>query len=545
MRRSSLLPILLLLGVLSSQAQVSSTLQPTTALTPQLSSLTVVAPPDPTLVRVNGTRALTERVFPTMVNRSGQLNRDISILSPWSAYRDVPGARITLSSWVSDVRLRVPVEADDLVAGLMPATAGQARINTSYHFDKARLSFKFNVRSTTDPNALQALSTAMRQMAAIEDSFAIELFGVSGRFDFTAGMALGRVRIERIEQFTLQIDGVTVQDTGWLTEIANFFLGFDRVFNVSGATNVNQAATLLANRLLQEALKFSSLLQDNLSHALWMVGTPQFAMHAVPIPGGATLGLGGTMRSLSSAASALRLDWDVAANAQPDGAVPTLAYSKLVRLVEDLTRIPAEGDLQVFVPYSLADQAIFELVQAGLLRAIAVPPASQGGVGQGFAMNLVPTGMPRTYRDSGNPNLLVVRMGVRMENATLSTVNIYGSTLPGGIPSNLSVSTVNATADLAIVGQVLVRADTTVDLRILGVSVGNLAGELRVATTTTNLASQQPAIQSAIDAALRRAAPTVPLVSRAMSLPAPFSVNAGPATLGSMYARVPVVIVVN
>jgi hypothetical protein len=264
----------------------------------------------------------------------------------------------------------------------------------------------------------------------------------------------------------------------------------------------------------------------------------------VPIPGGATLGLGGTLRSLSSATSALRLDWDVAASAQPDGAVPTLAYSKLVRFAEDLTKIPAEGDIQIFVPYSLADQAMFELVQAGLLRGIAVPPASQGGVGQGFAMNLVPTGMPRTHRDGANPNLLV-RMGVRMENATVSTVNVYGSRLPGDIPSNLSVSAVNATADLAIVGQLLVRTDTTVDLRILGVSVSNLAGELRVATTTTNLAAHQPAIQAAIDLAIRRAAPTVPLVSRAMSLPAPFTVNTAPATLGSMYARVPVVIVVN
>lgn len=545
MRSLGLLAMLLLTSTLPVRAQVSSTPQPLTAQVQQVPSLTVVAAPDPTLVRINGASAIATKVFPAMVNRSGQLNRDISILSGWSTHRDVPGARITLSSWVSDVRLRIPVEADDLVAGILPATAGQARINTSYHFDKARLSFKLNVRSTTSADALATLSTVMRQMATIEDSFAIELFGVSGRFDFTAGMALGRIRIERIEQFTLQLDGVTVQDTGLLTEIANFFLGFDRVFNVSGATNVNQAATLLANRLLQEALKFSSLLQDNLNHALWMVGTPQFAMHAVPIPRGATLGLGGTLRSLSSAASALRLDWDVAANAQPDGAVPTLAYSKLVRLTEDLTKIPAEGDLQVFVPYSLADQAMYELVQAGLLRGIVVPPSTQGGVGQGFAMNLAPTGMPRTYRDGGNPGLLVVRMGVRMENATLSTVNVMGPSTPAGIPSNLSVSTVDATSDLAIVTQPLVRADSTVDLRIVGVSVTNLAGQLRVATTTTNLASHQPAIQAAIDIAIRRSAPTIPLVSRAMSLPAPFSVSAGPATLGSMYARVPVVIVVN
>lgn len=545
MRRHGFLSLLALCCILPAQAQVSSTLQPTTTLTTQLGSLTVVAAPDPMLVRINGAQAIVAKVFPAMVNRSGQFNRDISILSPWSNYRDVPGARITLSSWVSDVRLRVPVEADDVVAGIMPAAAGQARINTSYRFDKARLSFKFNVRSSTSADALRALSTVMQRMATIEDSFQVELFGVGGRFDFTAGMALGRVRIERIEQFTLQLDGVTVEDTGWLTEIANFFLGFDRVFNVSGASNVNQAATMLANRLLQEAIKFSSLLQDNLNHALWTVGTPQFALHAVPIPGGATLGLGGTLRSLSSAASALRLDWDVAASAQPDGAVPTLAYSKLVRLVEDLTQIPAEGDLQVFVPYSLADQAMFELAQAGLLRNIGVPSASQGGVGQGFAMNLAPTGMPRTYRDGTNPGLLVVRLGVRMENATVSSVNVYGSSVPGGIPSSLSVTTVDATADLAIVVQPLVRADTTVDLRIVGVSVTNLAGQLRVATTTTNLALHQPAIQSAIDLAIRRSAPTVPLVSRAMSLPAPFSVNAGPATLGSMYARVPVVIVVN
>jgi hypothetical protein len=544
--RYLLLAAALLLFVCAASGQVVSTspLQ-NTNLSPQLPSLTVIAPPDATLVRINGSRAMTERVFPALVNRSRLFDRDLAIIDGWNVSRDVPGARITLSAWVSDLRLRVPVDADDLVANIVAAPAGEARFNTAYHFDKARLSFKFNVRSTTDLEALRALSTVMQRMATIEDSFAIEMFGVRGSFDFATGVGVGRIRIQRIDRLTVQLDGVIVEDTGWLTEIANFFLGFDRVFNVTGAANVNQAASLLANRLLQETFRFRSLLQDNVNYALWTLGTPQFGMHAIPLPRGATLGISGTLRSLSSATDVLRLDWDTTASAQPDGAVPTLAYSKLVRVADDLAQIPAAGDLQLFAPYSLVDQALFELVQAGLLQGIGVPPATQGGIGQGFLMTLVPTSMPRTYRDSASPGRLVVRVPVRMENAAISSSGYYGPEVPEGLPTSLSVSITNAAASLAVYGQPLVRTSGLVDLRVLGVTVSNVTGEVRVGTTVTSLAPHQGAIQSAIDAAVRRFAPTIPLVTRAISLPEGFSVSAGAATLGSAYAWIPVTVAVN
>lgn len=540
MRYSMLLAAGLSLGAAIVLVPEVATAQGKAVVRRPVSRTAALLAPEPLLIRINGTKALTERVFPVMAEKSGQLTREVSRIDVANYSATVMGFGGTVESWVSNLRLRVPVEADDLHATFKNAPANKARLDTEYDFNRASLKLEFHVKSQAKTPLDAIAPPFVKRMLQLNDTFYIELKGVSGDLNMTLARSGNGVVVEKVDRFTAQLGTVSVTDSGVLTEIANALLGFDKLFNVVGASNVDQAAKKLVNKLLTLDLGLENRIRTIANNAIKTIDTQKFANQNLALGPGSRMNVAATFSSLASQVNQTRSQFDLALAGVPANGAPGLSFSTPRRPVEDLLYPGSAGDVEAFIPYSLIDKAMFEAIRAGLFKSFDVP--AQGGLTQAFRMKLTPTQVPHANRDPNSTRKVKLTFAAKMENATVGSVRIGAGT---PLQRNISISTVDATATVGIFCEVKSDATSGVYLTIDSVQLENLAGQLKVGAVTTNLAPHRALLQSVLTSTMPGGLPRLTLMSQTMALVAPLKVQVGNPFLGTQYVRVPLSIVVD
>ena len=507
--------------------------------------------PDALLLRLNGTRALTQVVLPIAAEQSGQLNKDINHIDAGHYQLTMSGFGVVVDSWASDVELRVPIDSNDVTALFKAASQNRGRVEVTFDFDAATLKFKFHVQTHAKDPATTALSTVVQQRASLNETFAIAVSQLKGSIDLTLRQAGSGIEVEQVNSFSVQIGDVDITDSAWLTEIAGFLLGFDTLFHVTGASNVKSAATKLTNHILAADFNLQERVRNVVNIAMKAISTQQFGQQAIALPQGGLMLFNASLAGLDSEPGAAISAWNLATDAKPDNKVPGLTYSILTRPAEDPWLAPMQGDLQVFLPYTFLDQVIYELVEAGILRSIPVPDVDGSGPLRSFDMDLVPTSMPRVNLDDTNPAQVLISFGARMEDAVVGTVApVTAGGLPTPAPSGPSsalptdISTVSATADVRVHAQISGNSDSGIFLIVQQVDLPNLSGQLKFAMNFSSIAPFRIPLQNAINTAIKkRGGVQLMLMSRAISLMDPLKVAVSTPVPGTKYVRVPLTIV--
>lgn len=534
-----------------------------------LSALLVVAPAfaqsgsnaaDPLWIRFNGTQALTRTVLPLIAKKSGQTSQKFATVPLVTNARavvnlDLPGLGLAgygvrVDTWLSDVELDNPVNSDDVTAKFLPPPPGASgRMLTTFDFSEARVRFKLHVQ--TQPQATGVPQIILDQL----NMHRIFTIGIN-RFHGTVELMLGRqgngLGIKSGSQFFLQLGSLEIEQPGLLQKTADFVLGFDRLFNIVGASNTNQAVTKIANALLTQNFDIDGDLRAMMNSALASVTTQAFPQQELPLPSVGLILFSPQYAGFSTADGRALSGWSVPLDVKPDGKVPGLVYTKLARAAESIGPAPpAQGDVQVFIPYTMIDLVFYEVIQAGLMRDIPVPDPDGLGPLHSFGMHLVPTSVPRANQDPANPSHLLLECSVRMDDATVGTVSApvnvgdYPSPVSAPKPSApMDINTVNGTANARLHLSFGVNAKSGIYVSLLKVDLLELTGQLRFANTTSSIAPYRTQIENAINARLNASgANRLPLIPLTMDLMDELTVVIGTPAPGPQYMRVPLSIV--
>lgn len=517
------------------------------------------APADPLLVRLNGTQVLTGTLLPLAAPSVPQLHQSLGSLPVASYPMTVPVIDVGLAveSWISDLRFDLPVEPDDLTADFLDAQAPRGRLLLNFDFNGATLSFKFHVRTRATSNVSNLVSTFTQQrMLGLDEVFTVKVSRLRGGIDLRLARSSNAVVIDAVHGHHVQVGTVSVGDSGWLTEIASFVLGFDKLFNVVGASDVDSATTKLANHLLATRVDLRETIRAHANVGLSALATQQFPQQGLALPTGGLLLYNAALADIATASGPANslgtaiTTWNVPIDARPDGAVPALAYSRAARPVENVAQVPEQGHAQLFLPWTFLDLVAFELVQAGVLRAVPVPDPDGGGPLQAFTMHVVPTSVPRVQPDAANPDIVVISFAARMENAVLGTFATSGTI--GGLPAPvrpgpsqpIEISTVDANAGVHLYARFGAGPGSGVWMSVQSVALTDLSGQIRYGTASANLAPQRLLLQNAINAMLQqRGMGRIPLAPRVMQLPSPFVLALGAPAPGPQYLRLPLTVI--
>ncbi|TAK53795.1 MAG: hypothetical protein EPO25_09430 [Gammaproteobacteria bacterium] len=533
-----------------------------TGLVLLLGSLRVVAqsaPAEPIVLRLNGTQALTEIVLPQMAATVPQLHQsiDYKLLSEYEMKMPVAGLGVFVKAWLSDIRFDLPVDSNDVTARFRDALAPRGRLLLDFDFDGARLSFKVHVRTWANSAELAALATVTQQrMMSLDEVFTVSISRLHGSIDLNVARSGNAVRVDAVNAHSVAIGSIAISDSAWLTEIADFVLGFDRLFNVVDASSLNSAMTKAANKVLATQIDFGSLLRQQANAALGALANQQFPQQTLALPQlglllynvaltdlSTTTGAAGTRGSAYTA-------WNVAVDARPDGAVPELSYQQWLRRGESAGQVAAQGHAQLFIPWTFLDQVAFELVQAGALRAVSVPDPDGTGPLRAFVVHVIPTAVPRVQPDPADTGRVVIAFAARMEDMVVGSVTpsapLNGVPMPAGpvTGATLDISAVAATAAVKLCARIGVNSSNGVWLAVERVALDRLAGEIRLANYSTSLAPYRPQLENAINA---RLAPPglgrVPLAPRIMPLTPTLALRLGSPTPGARYLQLPLSVV--
>jgi hypothetical protein len=517
------------------------------------------APADPLLMRLNGTQALTGTLLPVAAASVPQLHQSISRISVSEYPMKVPviDVGIIVDSWVTDVRFDLPVDSNDVTADFLDAPAPRGRLLLSFDFDGARLSFKYHVRTRATSNVSNLVSTFTQQrMLSLDEVFTVSVSRLRGGIDVGVVRSGNAVAVSGVNGHHFQVGSVQVSDSGWLAEIANFVLGFDRLFNVVGASDANGATTRLANHILATHVNLRDVIAAHANVALGMLATQQFPQQALALPQGGLLLYNASLAGIATASGPANslgtavTSWNVAVDARPDGAVAGLAYSRAARPAENILQVPEQGHAQLFMPWTFLDHVAYELVQAGSLRAVPVPDPDGTGPLRAFTMHVVPTAVPRVQPVASSPDSVVISFAARMDDAVIGTVATSGTI--GGQPTAVrpgpttavDISTVSATAGMQIQARLGAGPGASVWMSVQNVTLDGLSGQIRFGAATQSLAQYRTLLQNAINTALQqRGMNRIPLAPRAMQLAAPLSLLMGPPTAGPQYLRLPLSII--
>lgn len=512
---------------------------------------------DRTVVRVNGTTALTRTLFPAVAAQEKMGDVSINRQGVASGGFDVLGFGATYSTYVTDVSLKVPVAADSLSSSFKSAPANKGEIDTNYRFKDAKLRLTFHVKTSPKTPLDAFVPDIVKQRTSISDSFGITVTGVDGELDLTLKKSGDFVAVDSVDKFTVQVDAVTVKDSARLLDVAEAVVGLGHLFNVTGVSSVNQAATKLANALLKEELDLRKELRGAMNDSLKRLTQMGFGTQAFPVGRQGSLTVSGALHALQTSTGRAVTEWNIDVQGQPSGAVPKLAYAPLARPPQDVGQLAAQGDVEVFAPYSLMDKAMYELVQMGSLDKITVPRSSASGISVGFDMKVEPTEVPRVKPVANARDVLVVEFAARMADTQVGTVKtdtlVPGRTTPKGptpvpdprksmIPESIPVILTNASARVAI--QFRVRGTNLggLYLQYVGMSLDQLTGSLTAAATTAPLTNLKTPLQNAIDAHLRQVMPRVTLIQQALQVVPGVSVRIGEPRLGVRYVGLPLTI---
>jgi hypothetical protein len=231
--------------------------------------------------------------------------------------------------------------------------------------------------------------------------------------------------------------------------------------------------------------------------------------------------------------------------------VPGLVYTALARPAQDVGQLPPQGDLEVFLPYSLLDRAMYELVQIGLLRKIPVPRSTAGGLSVGFDMDITPTEVPRVRPSPDTPGVLVVDFGARLADTDVGSVRTGAPGLGGSPsasrsalgqpapPASVPVRLTDGHGRASIAFRPRGTSSGRLYLQYVGVTLGELTGSLTAAGATTSLSRLKTPLQTALGAYLARTLPTVTLIQQAVQVVPGVSIQAGEPRVGARYVGVP------
>lgn len=514
--------------------------------------------PDAVWIRLNGTQKLTQSILPLMAQKSGQTSQTIATVpllthKNHSVYLSLPGAGLVgygviVDTWLSDVQLDAPIDGNDVTAKFLPPASGTSgRLMTWFDLSAAEVRFKLHVQMR--PVATGIPKEALSQLS-FHRIFQIEVDRFHGSVDFRLGRQGNGIIIEDGSQYLLQLGSVAIDNPTLLQQTADFVLGFDRLFNIVGATSTNQAVTKITNALLMQPMDIDGDLQSMMNNALKAIATQGFPQQEVLLPNGGLMLFGAQFAGLSTSENVAVSGWQLQLDAKPDGKAPGITYVKQPRAFENIGSVTQQADAQVFLPYTTLELAACEMIQAGWMLSIPVADPDGSGPLQSFDMHLIPTSVPRVRPDPAAPQYLLLEFSARMEDATIGTMSAPVSGGSGPVPVQpgpsqpIDINVMDATANARLHLQLGVNSASGVFVRLFQVDLLNLTGQIRYATATGNVAPYRVMIETAVNNALRaRNGTQIPLLPRTMALPEEMTLSVGTPTPGQGYLRVPLTVV--
>lgn len=549
------------------------------------------APIDPTIVRINGTKALTEKLLPAVATQQKFGNTSTNMLSVANGEFTVAGFGARWSTFITDISLKTPVAADSLVAAFRSAPANKAKIDTNYRFKDATLKFTFNVTTSPKTPYDGIVPTVVKQQTGIREAFFVTVDGFSGEFDLTLKKGGSIVEVDSVDKFNLQVDKISLSDSARILELANAIASIAQFFNIPGATSVNDGATKLANELLKSHLDVRKDLRDALNESINRFAQMGLGTQMIPLPKQAQLMVSGSLDSLSTSGANLTTgtgvplpipgvaftQWSINVQGKPSGAVPNLPYTHLARPTQDVGQLASQGDVEVFIPYSLVDKTMYELIQMGSLAKIPVPQLSSSPLIGGFDLKVEPTEVPRVNAVAGQADMLVFEFAARMADSQIATVNpgtflskdlsvsrhplatppsaskdTAAKPLPTAndprrnlIPDSIPVLLTNGSGRVAIFYRLRGTNAGMLYLQYAGVNLSQITGSLSFASTSVALSQLSAQLRNAINAYLVKTQPQIALIQQAVQVVPGVSVQTGTPRVGARYLGVPLALIVN
>jgi hypothetical protein len=517
-----------------------------------------LAPPERTIVRLNGTDALTQKLLPAVVAQSklGKAKIDRWNIPNGSGSFVIMGFGATWKTYLSDISLEVPVNANSLTSEFKSAPSNRGEIDTNYSFEDAKLKLTFHVKTNPNSPLDSMVPSQVKEWTTISDNFRITVTGIAGALDVTLKKSAGFVAVDSVDRFTIRADHVSVADSARLIELADNVASLSKLFGVPGATSVDDAAIKLANVLLKEELEVRKDLRDAMNDALEQLTSMEFGAQKFSVGRGASLALTDSLMALRTTSGQAVTEWSVAIEGEPSGAAPQLSYVPVARPAEDIDQLAARGDVELFVPYSLVDKTMYELVQMGTLGKITVPRSSTSGIKVGFDIVAEPMETPRVEPAPDDPNALVVTFAARLGDSTIGTIDTgvlvprAPSDSPGGrtvppVPDSVPVNLTGASARVAIIFRLQATDRGGLDLNYVGLELNDLTGSLSAASVSTPLNRLQTPLRNAIDAHLRRTMPRISLIQSAVRLIPGVRVRVDEPRRGVRYLGLPLTLIVD
>jgi hypothetical protein len=198
---------------------------------------------------------------------------------------------------------------------------------------------------------------------------------------------------------------------------------------------------------------------------------------------------------------------------------------------------------------------LYELIQAGLLQRIAVPPATAGGALNGFTTDIVPLAAPRVERDPSNPQQLRVEMPIRL--CASPSVQSSGTPTIGDMPTRADATdasrlqqavsaafqpSIDATAVIGLSLRLPVSDQAGVQLEIVSVAMRNLTGTVAVRGQVSDLGPYRSQLQNAVNNTVQGRARRIALMTRMIGIVPPLRAVVRQPTFGSVYISLPLTI---
>jgi hypothetical protein len=490
---------------------------------------------DNAVVRINTLGAVNEEVIPFLAEQAGIDDIEIPgfTLYDQTFNFSIAGfqlANVRFRSRVGDVNISLPVDDETFAA----AFAGNGAANTgsvtcAVDIPDATLSTSLHLTTSCSSPLVDWLPANIRSMFRISESFYFDVEGV--QLDLAGGVTRSgnNLRVQ-VSSFSASVDDVSIEDSGYVTEVINFFgRGACQVFGQSGTCTVNQAATKLANALLKRGDIVKNEISNVLTAAVKNQG--QFgATSPVPMPDGQLAIATVSLQSLHTRANPNRMmtDWSLGFSGSGE-AFPDLAYTYQTRGAQTPANEPIAGDMQVWLPLSMFDKAMYELLQSGVFSEPISTPAFAVNIGgravnvPTMALDLVNPSVPRAMKAPGTNDQVLIQ---------------FTGGLQGGGGS--------ATANLQATIQARVRIQTTgTDIRweLVSATVTGLTGSVSLGGLTIALpAAVTNSISSAVQDAVSEHASSTRLIRRAVALGEGWELQIGTVNIGTRYVRVPLTV---
>lgn len=403
---------------------------------------------DPIVARLNGTRAPNmligvglDHADSIMVNNNSPLalsrsELTIGITGVHSTLRlgglgqsnyDATFVRFFINVERPTLSISIPMETSGANITFLPSADPAARVFVVFQMPDADLYTSVTLHSGVVPGLLITDTPGVAEYE-LQETVLAHAHGLSGAGTFriesqpqpnNAPPRLGLVA----ESFVVQCGSIEVFDSAGVAQFTSLFLKtIDDLFGTNGASDVQSAMRLVVNTALNNESGIKPFITSQLNAAL--TGAAPIAGQAatVAVSSGMQLSFQALLASASSSTAELTAKFNVAT--APTGTIvnPTLPYAPISRPVENIATIARHGDMQVFAPFSLADEIGYDMAVMGMFnRSVRVPLPARLQTSlpmpvppRDVAIGIVPTGAPLTQVNVLRPGELVWSMPVQL-----------------------------------------------------------------------------------------------------------------------------------